>query len=119
MSTIPGYCSNADRGATLWQQPILKVVGLLIAALLVLSACGGSSSTTGTGGSSQPKTPIKIGISLSFPATSPQMAKPLSKGTNCGPIPSTKTAVYLVARYNWTFSLMPAAQHRSSQTIRN
>ena len=55
-----------QRRTTLWQQPILKVVGLLIAALLVLSACGGSSSTTATSGSSQPKTPIKIGISLSL-----------------------------------------------------
>ena len=53
-----------QRRTALWQQPILKVVGLLIAALLVLSACGGSSSTTS--GSSQPKTPIKIGISLSL-----------------------------------------------------
>ena len=57
-----------QRRTALWQQPILKIVGLLIAALLVLSACGGSSSssTTATSGSSQPKTPIKIGISLSL-----------------------------------------------------
>ncbi len=46
----------------LWQKPILKGVGALIVALFILSACGGTTST----GPSQPKTPIKIGISLSL-----------------------------------------------------
>src|SRR5947209_2181235 len=45
---------------------MLKIVGVLIAALLVLSACGGSTSTSSTSGNSQPKTPIKIGVSLSL-----------------------------------------------------
>ena len=60
----------------IWQKPVLKSIGVLIVALLVLSACGssGSSSTstpsaTGTSaqactGQTQP--PIKIGISLSL-----------------------------------------------------
>src|SRR6266571_3428718 len=47
-----------------WQKPVLNSVGVLILALLVLSACGGSGSSTTTG--NQPKTPIKIGISLSL-----------------------------------------------------
>lgn len=51
---------------TLWQQPILKIVGALIAALIVLSACGGSTGTSTATPTSQPKTPIKIGISLSL-----------------------------------------------------
>src|SRR5947209_14698435 len=50
---------------TLWQKPVVKSVGVLIVALFVLSACGGSSTSTGSS-SSQPKTPIKIGISLSL-----------------------------------------------------
>jgi branched-chain amino acid transport system substrate-binding protein len=48
-----------------WQKPVLKIVGVLIAALFVLSACG-STSTSGATPTSQPKTPIKIGISLSL-----------------------------------------------------
>src|SRR6266571_5607615 len=47
-----------------WQKPVLNSVGVLILALLVLSACGGSGSSTTTG--NQPTTPIKIGISLSL-----------------------------------------------------
>jgi branched-chain amino acid transport system substrate-binding protein len=47
-----------------WQKPVLNSVGVLMLALLVLSACGGSGSNTTT--SNQPKTPIKIGISLSL-----------------------------------------------------
>ncbi len=54
-------------GTTLLQKPVLKSVAVLITALIVLSACGGSTSTTATPtGTSQPKTPIKIGISLSL-----------------------------------------------------
>ncbi len=49
-----------------WQNPVLKIVGVLIAALFVLSACGGTTGTPGTTPTSQPKTPIKIGISLSL-----------------------------------------------------
>jgi len=47
-----------------WQKPVLNSVGVLILALLVLSACGGGGSSTTTG--NQPTTPIKIGISLSL-----------------------------------------------------
>ena len=51
----------------LWKKPVLKVVGVLIAALFVLSACGGSTTGTPAATStSQPTTPIKIGISLSL-----------------------------------------------------
>ncbi len=51
----------------LWKKPVLKVVGVLIAALFVLSACGGSTTgTPATTSTSQPTTPIKIGISLSL-----------------------------------------------------
>jgi branched-chain amino acid transport system substrate-binding protein len=60
----------------LWKKPFLKSAGVLIVALLMLSACGSNSTTTttttgnGTPGtncnsqSSQP--PIKIGVSLSL-----------------------------------------------------
>jgi len=44
----------------------VKIVGVLIAALIVLSACGGSTGTATTTATSQPTTPIKIGISLSL-----------------------------------------------------
>lgn len=54
------------RRTALWQQPIVKIVGVLIASLIVLSACGGSTSTATTTATSQPTTPIKIGISLSL-----------------------------------------------------
>lgn len=50
----------------LWHKPVLKSVGVLIAALFVLSACGGTSGSPGTTPTSQPTTPIKIGISLSL-----------------------------------------------------
>ena len=49
----------------LWHKPVLKSVGVLIAALFVLSACGGTTGT-GTTPTSQPTTPIKIGVSLSL-----------------------------------------------------
>ncbi len=52
---------------SLWKTHILKSVGALFVALFVLSACGtGSTTTTTPSGTSQPKTPIKIGISLSL-----------------------------------------------------
>jgi branched-chain amino acid transport system substrate-binding protein len=54
------------RRTALWQQAIVKIVGVLIAAVIVLSACGGSTSTATTTATSQPTTPIKIGISLSL-----------------------------------------------------
>ena len=54
------------RRTAVWQQPIVKIVGVLIAALIILSACGGSTSTATTTATSQPTTPIKIGISLSL-----------------------------------------------------
>src|SRR5712691_10903791 len=58
----------------LWKKPVLKSVGVLIAALFVLSACGGSTSTTsGSPGTTptvnctgQSLPPIKIGVSLSL-----------------------------------------------------
>jgi branched-chain amino acid transport system substrate-binding protein len=53
----------------IWQKPVLKIAGVLIAALFVLSACGGTTgatSTPGTTPTSQPTTPIKIGVSLSL-----------------------------------------------------
>jgi branched-chain amino acid transport system substrate-binding protein len=48
----------------LWNFKGLKSVGVLLVALFIFSACGGSS--TPSGGTNQPKTPIKIGISLSL-----------------------------------------------------
>jgi branched-chain amino acid transport system substrate-binding protein len=50
----------------LWHKSVLKSVGILIAALFVLSACGGTTGTPGTTPTSQPTTPIKIGVSLSL-----------------------------------------------------
>src|ERR1700674_4879498 len=58
----------------LWKKPVLKGVGILIAALFVLSGCGGSTTPTTTGAgtttpaacTSQGQAPIKIGISLSL-----------------------------------------------------
>ena len=49
-----------------WHKPVLKSIGVLIAALFVLSACGGTTGTTGNTPTSQPTTPIKIGVSLSL-----------------------------------------------------
>ncbi len=45
-----------------WQGAVLNSVGVLIVALLTLSACGGSSTTQGN----QSQAPIKIGISVSL-----------------------------------------------------
>ena len=51
----------------LLKKPVPKIVGVLIAALFILSACGGSTTSTPAATStSQPTTPIKIGISLSL-----------------------------------------------------
>ncbi|GAC1310144.1 MAG: amino acid ABC transporter substrate-binding protein [Ktedonobacteraceae bacterium] len=58
----------------LWKKPVLKGAGILIAALFVLSGCGGSTTTTTTGGgtatpaacTSQGQAPLNIGISLSL-----------------------------------------------------
>ena len=50
----------------LWHNPVLKSVGVLFAVLFVLRACGGTTSTPGTTPTSQPTTPIKIGVSLSL-----------------------------------------------------
>jgi len=57
-----------------WKKPFLKSAGVLIVALLMLSACG-SNNTPTTGGNSTPGTncssqssqpPLKIGVSLSL-----------------------------------------------------
>lgn len=45
-----------------WQGTVLNSVGVLIVALLALSACGGSGTTQGN----QSQQPIKIGISVSL-----------------------------------------------------
>ena len=51
----------------LWKKPVLKSLGVLLVALFLLSACGGGGSgTTPPSGTSQPTTPIKIGMSLSL-----------------------------------------------------
>src|SRR5712692_267993 len=50
----------------LWKKPVLKSIGVLIAVLFVLSACGGSTAAPAATGTSQPQPPIKIGISLSL-----------------------------------------------------
>lgn len=50
--------------AALWKFRGLKSSILLLVALFIFSACGGSTTTSNT--TSQPKTPIKIGISLSL-----------------------------------------------------
>src|SRR5258708_16204473 len=52
-------------GSALWQKSVLRSAGVLIVALLVLSACGGGNTTTATG-TPTPQPPIKIGISLSL-----------------------------------------------------
>ena len=50
----------------LWKHQTLKGIGGLLVALFLLSACGGGSTPAANTGTSQPKTPIKIGISLSL-----------------------------------------------------
>jgi branched-chain amino acid transport system substrate-binding protein len=55
----------------IWQKPVLKSIGVLIVALLVLSACGSTTTPSATGTSAkactgQTQPPIKIGISLSL-----------------------------------------------------
>src|ERR1700694_4868436 len=50
---------------TLWHKSVLNSFGVLVMALLVLSACGGGGTGT-TNTTPQPTTPIKIGISLSL-----------------------------------------------------
>ncbi len=52
--------------SALWENQIMKSVGVLLVTLFMLSACGGSTTTPTSGGTSQPKTPIKIGISVSL-----------------------------------------------------
>lgn len=54
------------RKATSWNFGGWKSSVLLLAALFIFSGCGGSSTTANTNTTSQPKTPIKIGISLSL-----------------------------------------------------
>jgi branched-chain amino acid transport system substrate-binding protein len=49
----------------LWKKSVLNGMGVLIIALVALSACGGGS-TTGNSSSSTTKAPIKIGISVSL-----------------------------------------------------
>ncbi len=53
------------RRSSLWETLYLKGIIGLIAMLFILSACGGSTPANGTT-TTQPKTPIKIGISLSL-----------------------------------------------------
>jgi branched-chain amino acid transport system substrate-binding protein len=48
-----------------WRKPGLKGIAVLIAALFVLNACGGSTTTT-SGSTPQTQAPIKIGISVSL-----------------------------------------------------
>ncbi|MBV9615319.1 MAG: amino acid ABC transporter substrate-binding protein, partial [Ktedonobacteraceae bacterium] len=48
----------------LWNFKALKSAGILLVVLFMLSACGGSNTTSNS--ASQPKTPIKIGVSLSL-----------------------------------------------------
>ncbi len=55
------------RRSSLWKTLYLKSILGLIAMLFILSACGGSGSAPANGtATTQPKTPIKIGISLSL-----------------------------------------------------
>jgi branched-chain amino acid transport system substrate-binding protein len=49
----------------LWKKTVLNSVGVLIIALVALSACG-SGGTSGSNSSSTSKAPIKIGISVSL-----------------------------------------------------
>jgi branched-chain amino acid transport system substrate-binding protein len=64
-----------------WQKPVLKSVGVLIAALFVLTACGGTTTPAATG-TSQPQTPIKIGISLSLSGDFSADGKAFQQGYN-------------------------------------
>ncbi|HZR41524.1 MAG TPA: amino acid ABC transporter substrate-binding protein [Ktedonobacteraceae bacterium] len=50
----------------LWQGTILKTIGTLIMVLFVCSACGQNAAPTTGSTSSQPQTPIKIGVSVSL-----------------------------------------------------
>src|SRR5258708_6793856 len=62
------YCkgrANMLGRCTLWHKSVLNSFGVLIMALLVLSACGGGGTGT-TNTTPQPTTPIKIGMSLSL-----------------------------------------------------
>ncbi len=54
------------RRSVLWKKLYLKSMSGLIVVLLTLSACASTTSTTPAGGTTQPTTPIKIGISLSL-----------------------------------------------------
>jgi len=50
-----------------WHKPVLKSLGVLMVAMFILSACSsGGSGTAPASGTSQPTTPIKIGMSLSL-----------------------------------------------------
>ena len=50
-----------------WHKPVLKSLGVLMVVMFILSACSsGGSGTTPPSGTSQPTTPIKIGMSLSL-----------------------------------------------------
>ena len=50
-----------------WHKPVLKSLGVLMVVMFILSACSsGGSGTTTASGTSQPTTPIKIGMSLSL-----------------------------------------------------
>ena len=64
-----------------WQKRVLKSVGVLIAALFVLTACGGTTTPAATG-TSQPQTPIKIGISLSLSGDFSADGKAFQQGYN-------------------------------------
>jgi branched-chain amino acid transport system substrate-binding protein len=64
-----------------WQKPVLKSVGVLMAALFVLTACGGTTAPAATG-TSQPQTPIKIGISLSLSGDFSADGKAFQQGYN-------------------------------------
>lgn len=57
----------------------LNGICVLIVALVALSACGSTTSSTGSG-SSQPKTPIKIGISVSLSGDFSADGKALMEG---------------------------------------